>query len=67
MNDVKRLYRIPEGKIIGGVCTGLGDYFNTDYTIIRLIWVLSVLLAGIGFFAYLVAWILIPEKRVGGY
>ena len=66
MNNTKRLYRLTEGKLIGGVCTGLGDYFNIDYTIIRLIWVLSVLLAGIGFFAYLVAWILIPEKREAG-
>ena len=62
MTDVKKLYRIPEGRIIGGVCTGLGTYFNIDYTLIRLIWVLTILLAGIGFFAYLIAWIIIPER-----
>ena len=67
MNKTKRLYRLPEEKLIGGVCTGLGDYFNIDYTIIRLLWVLSILLVGIGFFAYLVAWILIPEKREAEY
>ncbi len=62
MSTTKRLYRIPQGKIIGGVCTGLGEYFEIDYTILRIIWALSFLFAGIGGLVYLIAWILIPEK-----
>ncbi len=62
MNTTKRLYRIPQGKVIGGVCTGLGEYFEIDHTILRIIWVLSFLFAGIGGLVYLIAWILIPEK-----
>lgn len=62
METVKRLYRIPQGKLIGGVCTGLGDYMNVDYTIIRLIWLLLILFGGIGLLVYLIAWIIIPEK-----
>ncbi|MBO4417141.1 MAG: PspC domain-containing protein [Bacteroidales bacterium] len=33
----KRLYRNPEGRIIGGVCNGLAAYWNWDVTLIRLI------------------------------
>ena len=33
----KRLYRNPEGRIIGGVCNGLATYWNWDVTLIRLI------------------------------
>jgi len=67
MTNTKRIYRLPEGKLIGGVCTGLGTYFNIDYTIIRLVWLLSILFAGIGFLTYLIAWIVIPEKRIAEY
>lgn len=62
MTEVKRLYRNPNGKVIGGVCTGLGDYFSIDYTIIRLVWLLLILFGGLGLLAYIIAWIIIPEK-----
>jgi len=62
MAQVKRLYRNPNGKVIGGVCTGLGDYFEIDYTIIRLVWLFLILFGGLGFLGYLIAWIIIPEK-----
>jgi len=57
---MKRLYRnITEAKI-GGVCAGLGDYFNIDPVIIRLAFLLLIF-AG-GGIAYLVAWIIVPHK-----
>lgn len=62
MSTIKRLQRIPQGKAIGGVCTGLGEYFDIDYSVIRIIWVLSVLFVGMGVLAYLLAWIIIPER-----
>ena len=37
---VKKLYRVEEGKVISGVCGGIGDYFNMDHNIIRLAFVL---------------------------
>jgi len=64
MTEVRRLFRNPNGKVIGGVCTGLGDYFNVDYTIIRLVWLFMVLFAGLGLLAYIIAWIIIPEKVI---
>jgi phage shock protein PspC (stress-responsive transcriptional regulator) len=62
METIKRIYRDPQNKMIGGVCTGLGNYFNVDYSVIRIIWLLLFLFAGLGFVAYIIAWIIIPEK-----
>ncbi|NOR87638.1 MAG: PspC domain-containing protein [Bacteroidales bacterium] len=63
MSTTKRLYRNPNSKVFGGVCTGLGDYFNVDYTIIRLAWLVMILFGGIGLLAYIIAWIIIPKMQ----
>jgi len=60
---IKRLYRSKENKIIGGVCGGIAEHLNADPTIVRLIWVLACLLWGAGVLLYLIAWIIIPEKK----
>ena len=59
----KRIYRSTREKILGGVCGGMGEYFNIDPVIVRLVWVLTVLLAGTGILAYIIAWILIPKEE----
>jgi phage shock protein PspC (stress-responsive transcriptional regulator) len=59
----KRLYRIKENSVFGGVCGGLGIYFNIDPILIRLIFVLSVLLFGSGTLVYIVLWIIIPKAK----
>ncbi len=60
----KRLYRDPDSKIIGGVCAGLGWYFNLDPLWIRLIFVIVTLASfGVGLVAYLLLWALTPEAR----
>ena len=60
---VKRLYRTKEkDSILGGVCGGIGDYFNVDPVLIRLVWVLFFFAWGTGVIAYLIAWIIIPRK-----
>lgn len=56
----KRLYRSGREKMLGGVCGGLGEYFDVDPTIIRLAAVVALFGAGIGFLAYVVAWIVVP-------
>ncbi len=56
------LVRIPEGQIIGGVCTGLARYFNADVTLVRLITAAAVVFTGVGPFAYLIAWLAIPKQ-----
>ncbi|HHY26774.1 MAG TPA: PspC domain-containing protein [Desulfitobacterium dehalogenans] len=58
----KRLYRSGREKMLAGVCGGLGEYFDVDPTLIRLAVVIAVFGAGMGFFAYLIAWIVIPKN-----
>ncbi len=60
---MKKLYRSEENKMIAGVCGGIGEYFDVDPTLIRVIYVfLSLLTGGFGFPMYLVLWIIIPSK-----
>lgn len=55
----KKLYRSCRDKILGGVAGGLGEYFDVDPTLIRLVFALAFL-SGFGFLGYLLAWIIIP-------
>ena len=54
----KRLYRDPEHRVIGGVCGGLGAYFNMDPVIVRIIFVVLFFgTSGAALLAYLILWI----------
>jgi phage shock protein PspC (stress-responsive transcriptional regulator) len=57
---VRRLYRDPDNKVLGGVCSGLGAYFEIDPVLIRVIFVL-LLFVGFGPLAYIILWIVIPK------
>ncbi len=60
----KQLTRNPDDKLIGGVCSGVADYLGMDVTLVRLLTVVGAIL-GVGSLvvAYVVAWILMPERR----
>lgn len=58
----KRLYRSYTDKMLGGVCGGLGEYFDIDPVIIRVLFVVAVLFGGGGILAYIILWIVIPQK-----
>jgi len=58
----KKLYRIKEGKMLCGVCTGLAEYFDLDVTIVRLVGVIAAFCGGCGLLAYLIAAIIIPAR-----
>ena len=60
----KRLYRSVTDSKIAGVCGGLGEYFDIDPTIIRIIAVLLAITNGIGILAYIIAWIVIPRRPI---
>lgn len=60
--EKKKLYRSENDKRIAGVCGGIAEYFNIDSTIVRLLLVLFCLLGGSGVLAYIIAWIVIPER-----
>ena len=58
----KKIYKIEEGKKIFGVCGGLGEYFNIDPVIIRVVWGVLAFVWGIGLIAYLVCAFAFPTK-----
>lgn len=58
----KKLYRIENGKMLCGVCTGIADYFKIDPTVVRLIWALACCAGGGGIIAYIIAAVIIPTK-----
>jgi len=60
MNTEKKLQRPRKGKMIGGVCAAIGNSLNIDPTILRIVWLLTILLAGTGLLAYIICWLLIP-------
>ncbi len=57
----KRIYRSSRDRMLGGVCGGLGEYFDVDPTIVRLVAVVFAL-SGAGILAYIIAWIIIPDQ-----
>jgi phage shock protein PspC (stress-responsive transcriptional regulator) len=59
-NDYKELRRSSTNKVICGVCGGIGEYFNVDPTIIRVLFVL-IGCTGTGLLAYLLMAVIIPE------
>jgi len=56
------LYRDKSRGMLGGVCTGLADYFGVSPILLRLIFFLWALASGVGFSVYFLLWIILPEK-----
>ena len=57
----KKLFRDPDNRILGGVCGGLGAYFNIDPIVFRIIFILIAFGMGSGLIIYIILWIAIPE------
>ena len=63
-NKPKRLVRPKEGRVFGGICLALANYFNVDVVIIRLIWLFLVMPGGVpGVLPYLILWLVIPSEN----
>jgi phage shock protein C len=58
----KKLYRSTTDKMIGGVAGGLAEYFDIDSTLIRVLFIVIVFLGGGGIIAYIILWIVVPQK-----
>lgn len=62
-NDYKKLEKSRTNKMLCGVCGGIGNYFNVDPTIVRILWVIGALAScGTALIAYLIAAVIIPEE-----
>ena len=57
---MKRYYKSRTDRMIDGVCGGLADYLDVDSTVIRILWVASVFIGGIGAIAYILGMIIVP-------
>lgn len=58
----KKLYRDEYHKVLGGVCSGLAEYFEMDVTIMRLLFAFTFFIMGVGLIPYIVLWIVLPRK-----
>ena len=65
-NIPKRLYRDEQNKVLGGVCSGIANYFVIEPWIVRILW---FFLIGLNILIYIILWIAVPSssvKEVGG-
>ncbi|MCL5268859.1 MAG: PspC domain-containing protein [Bacteroidetes bacterium] len=60
----RRLYRSRKNRVIAGVAGGLGEYFDIDPVLVRVIFVLATLASGFGVLAYLILWIVVPFEAI---
>lgn len=59
----KRMFRDPDSRVLGGVCSGMGAYFQIDPLVIRIIFLVLFFGFGTGLIIYLVLWIVIPAAE----
>jgi phage shock protein PspC (stress-responsive transcriptional regulator) len=57
----KRLYRSRSDRFLAGVCGGLAAYFNIDPIVFRIIFIILLFAGSVGFWIYIILWIVIPE------
>jgi phage shock protein C len=61
--EPRRLVRVQEGRWLGGVCTGLGRYFDLSPAVYRAGFVVLTLVGGTGVLLYIAAWLVIPDEH----
>src|ERR1700716_4121186 len=59
-----RLVRPRCGRKIAGVCLGFAEYFDVDVTLVRLVWLITAIMSGIGLIPNVIAWIVMPEENL---
>ena len=61
----KVLQRPRQGRRIAGVCAGIANYFDVDVTLIRILAAVGFFCYGVGFMAYIIAIIVMPNEEYG--
>lgn len=61
--SVKKFFRNPDDKVLGGVASGLAAYFGVDTGLVRLVFVLGIVFFGVGLLAYFVLWMIAPPAN----
>ena len=65
---MERLYRSSTQRMLSGVCGGLGEYFNIDPTLVRIVYILVTIATGVllGIGLYFVLWLIVPSEASVG-
>lgn len=60
---MKRLYRSKQNRVFAGIFGGLGEYFDVDPVLLRVIWIFFFVMTGVlpGAVAYVIATFVMPE------
>ena len=59
----RKLSRNSMNKVIGGVCSGLAEFFGLDVALVRIAFVIAFLFASFGFWLYIILWIVLPDGQ----
>jgi len=61
---MKKLTRSTSDRWVAGICGGIGEYFEIDPNVIRVLWVIITVLTGFvaGIIIYILLWIILPEQ-----
>ena len=59
--DIKKLFRNPDDRVLGGVASGVAAYFGAEVTLVRLLFVISIFFGGV--IIYIILWIITPEAK----
>jgi phage shock protein PspC (stress-responsive transcriptional regulator) len=58
-----RMYRDPDHRVIGGVCAGMGAFWNIEPWIVRIIFFVLAMMGGLGVLVYLILYVVLPEAK----
>ena len=59
----KRLERDMANRKVAGVCAGLANYLEVDFTLVRIAVLTLAIVGGFGLIGYLIAWIAMPKSN----
>ena len=61
---MKRVFRDSFNGILGGVCSGLGEYFEIDPVLLRIVWTVIAVFTGFipGIIVYIIALFIVPQR-----
>ena len=62
-SNIKKMYRNPDNKVLGGVSSGVAAFFGMDVTLIRVLFVIFTIFFGTGLLIYIILWIALPEAK----
>ncbi|MFI6928077.1 PspC domain-containing protein [Nonomuraea spiralis] len=62
-HNVKKLRRTNKGRIVAGVCSGIGEYVGIDANLIRIGLAIATLFGGLGVGVYAIGWLLMPDEE----